>query len=389
MPNTADVLIIGGGCHGASLAFHLAQKGVKATVLERKTIASGATGRSSGLIRMHYDLEPESRLAWESFKYFIHWHELVGGNCGFERTGFIQIVADEYVPQLTSNVQMHQKIGIPSLLVTAGDVKRLAPHLVVDDFEVAAYEPESGYADAYTTTHLFLEQARARGAKLIQDCEVMAVRIVGGKVSGVSSSQGEFSAPVVVNAAGPWAAPVSKMVGLDIPVTTWRHDTMFIKRPPVIGSSHPTVIDDKINIYFRPETGGLTLVGLEDGNQLGEDPDGFTDKARPGFVERVVERICERIPVMEQGSVHSHHGGYDGLTPDQRAIIGPAGPEGFYLQCGMSGTGFKIAPAVGACLAELIVDGEAKTVDITPFRFGRFEEGDLLKGEHAYDSAWH
>jgi sarcosine oxidase subunit beta len=389
MTNTTDVLIIGGGCHGASLAFHLAQKGVKAMVLERKTIASGGTGRSSGLVRMHYDLEPESHLAWESFKYFYNWHELVGGDCGFERTGFIQIVAEKYVEQLKKNVKMHQRIGIPSFLVTAGDVKRLAPYLVVGDFEVAAYEPESGYADAYATTNMFLEQARAKGTKLVQDCAVTAIHVVGGKVSGVSTSQGEFSAPVVVNAAGPWAASVAQMVELDIPVTTWRHDTMFIKRPPIIGPSHPTVIDDSNDLYFRPETGGLTLVGLEDGNPIGEDPDGFTDKARPGFIERAVERICQRIPVMEQGAVHSHHGGYDGLTPDQRAIVGSAGPEGFYLQCGMSGTGFKISPAVGACMAELIVDGAAKTVDITPFRFSRFEEGDLLKGEHSYESIWH
>lgn len=388
MTNTADVLIIGGGCHGASLAFHLAQKGVRATVLERKTIGSGATGRSSGLVRMHYDLEPESRLAWESFRYFNNWREMVGGDCGFERTGFIQIVSEKYVEHLKNNVKMHQEIGIPSFLVTAADVKRLAPYLVVDDFEVAAYEPESGHADGYATTNMFLTQAREKGAKLVQDCEVTAINVVGGRVSGVNTTQGVFSAPVVVNAAGPWAAPIAKMVGLDVPADTWRHDTMFIKRPAVIGPSHPVVIDDVNEMYFRPETGGLTLVGLEDGNPIGDDPDGFTDKAQAGFVERAVERIIKRIPVMLQGAVHSHHGGYDGLTPDQRAIIGQAGPEGFYLQCGMSGTGFKISPAVGACMAELIVDGEAKTVDIAPFRFSRFEEGDLLKGEHSYESIW-
>jgi sarcosine oxidase subunit beta len=387
MAKTTDVLIIGGGCHGASLAFHLASNGVQATVLERKTIACGATGRSSGLVRMHYDLEPESRLAWESFQYFYNWNDLVGGDCGFTRTGFIQIVPEKYQSQLKNNIKMHQEIGIPSLLVTNEDIKRLAPFLVVDDIKVAAYEPESGYADA--TTYTFLEQARGKGAKLIQDCEVTSIHVTGDKISGVSTSQGKFSAPVVVNAAGPWAAPVAQMAGLEIPVNTWRHDTMFIKRSPGIGPSHPTVIDDSNEMYFRPETGGLTLIGLEDGNPIGEDPDGFTDKARPGFVERAVERICRRIPEMVQSGVHSHHGGYDGLTPDQRAIIGAAGPEGFYLQCGMSGTGFKIAPAVGACMAELIIDGEAKTVDITPFRFSRFDEGDLLKGEHSYESIWH
>lgn len=389
MTKTADTIIIGGGVHGASLAFHLAQRGSKVIILERKTIASGATGRSSGLVRMHYDLEPEARLAWASFQYFYNWEELVGGDCGFTRTGFMQFQDKEYIEQLRGNVAMQQRVGIPTILVGQDDIKRLAPMFNVEDVEVAAYEPESGYADPNSTTVSFLAAARAKGAELVQDCEVTAIETRGGKVAGVRTSQGEFSAPVVVNAAGSWAAPVAAMAGLDIPVDTWRHDTMFIQRPRDMGPSHPTAIDGANSMYFRPETGGLTLVGLEDGNPLGESPEGYSDKAKPGFIERAVERICLRIPDMERASVHSAHGGYDGITPDQRAILGQAGPEGFYLQCGFSGTGFKIAPAVGACMAELILDGEAKTVDISPFRPARFESGELLKGEHAYEDIWH
>ncbi len=392
MSNTADVIIIGGGIHGASLAFHLAQRGVKPVVLERRFIASEATGRSSGLVRMHYDLEPESRLAWESFQYFRDWDARVGGDCGFTRTGFVQIVAAEYIEQLKGNVQMHQRIGIPSMLVTAADVKRLAPHFTVDDFGIAAYEPESGYADPSASTAALMEAARRQGARLVQDCAVTGIQVASGKVRGAATSQGDFSAPVIVNAAGSWAEGVAKMAGVDIPVDTWRHDTMFVNRPPEMRLPHPTVIDDANSMYFRPERGGLTLVGLEDGNPLGESPDGYTDRAQPGFVERAIERICQRVPLMERASLHSAHGGYDGISPDQRAILGQMGqmgPEGFYLQCAFSGTGFKIAPAVGACMAELIVDGEANTVDITPFAPQRFAEGNLLKGEHAYDSLWH
>ena len=137
------------------------------------------------------------------------------------------------------------------------------------------------------------------------------------------------------------------MAGVDLPIDTWRHDTMFINRPKELGPSHPTVIDDINSMYFRPETGGLTLVGLEDGNPFGDFPEGYTDRSQPGFVERAIERICLRVPMMEQASLHSSHGGYDGITPDQRAVIGAIGPQGFYVQCGFSGTGFKIAPAVG------------------------------------------
>lgn len=388
MEQQADVIIIGGGIHGASLAFHLTQLGVRPLVLEKSFTASGATGRSSGLVRMHYDLEPEARLAWASFAYFRHWTERVGGDCGFTRTGFVQIVAPEYEAQLRANVLLHQRIGIPSLLVTAADVARLAPAFVTDDFTVAAYEPESGYADPSATVNGFLAAARQKGAGLVQGCVVTAVATTDSRVTGVITNKGEFAAPIVVNAAGPWARQVGVMVGLDLPITTWRHDTMFIRRPTAV-AAHPTVIDMANSMYFRPETGGLTLVGLEDGNPLGQSPDGDADHAAPGFVARAVERICRRMPQMEAGSLHSAHSGFDGLTPDQRAIIGAAGPEGYYLACGFSGTGFKIGPAVGAALAELIVNGAAQTVDIAPFALSRFATGDLLHGEHAYANVWH
>lgn len=388
MSETADVIIIGGGAHGASLAFHLAQRGLKPVVLERSFLASGATGRSSGLVRMHYDFEPESRLAWESFRYFYDWRGIVGGDCGFRRTGFLQIVQPEFTGHLKANILMHQKIGIPSLLITAEDVRRLAPGFRTDDFEYAAFEPESGYADPSSTASSFMEAARQKGARLVQDCLVTGIKTKGGKVTGVETSRGEYSAPVVVNAAGAWAARVGEMAGLKLPVNTWRHDTMIVRRPPELGPSHPAVIDDLCAMYFRPETGGLTLVGLEDNNPLGESPETDSERAKPGFVELAVERICQRIPVMERASLHSAHGGYDGITPDQRAILGPAGPEGFYLDCGFSGTGFKISPAVGACMAELICDGHASTIDISPFRFERFAEGKLLEGENAYENIW-
>lgn len=391
MSNTADVIIIGAGVHGASLAFHLAERGVKPLVLEKDFIAAGATGRSSGLVRMHYDLEPESRLVWVSFRdYFRMWKDRVGaGDCGFTRTGFLYIPHPGYEEQLKANVTMHQRIGIPAFVVDGEDVKRLAPSFYTEDIQAAAYEPESGYADPTATATGFLEAARQMGARLIQGCEVTGIIVSGGKVKGVNSTQGDFHAPIVVDAAGAWAAPVAALAGVDIPVTTWQHDTMFIRRPKEIGPSHPTAIDDANSMYFRPETGGLTLVGLEDNNPLGEDPSGGSDHAKPGFVERAAERICKRIPIMEQGSLHSAHGGYDGISEDQRALLGPLGPEGFYLDCGHSGTGFKISPAVGLCMAELILDGEAKTVDISGFAPSRFAEGRHLKGEHAYKDIWH
>ncbi|MCL4249276.1 MAG: FAD-binding oxidoreductase [Anaerolineae bacterium] len=385
MSQTADVIIIGGGVQGASLAFHLAQRGLDVIVLEKRFVGAGATGRSSGLVRMHYDNEVDSRLAWESFKYFTNWEDRVGGDCGFTRTGFIQIVARDQQDKLRANVAMHQRIGIPSLVITADDVKRLAPSFAAEDFDVAAYEPESGYAMPSDTASALMAAARERGVRLVQGTAVTGIRVTGGKVDGVDTTQGSFSAPVVVNAAGAWAGQINQMVGLDVPYDTWRHDTMFVARPAEVGPSHPTVIDFPKELYFRPE-GGLTLVGLEDGNPLGESPDSDTDHAKPGFVERAIDRICLRVPVMDQGGLHSAHGGYDGITPDQHPLLGAYGPDGFYLDCGHSGTGFKTAPAVGRCMAELIVDGAAKTVDISPFAPDRFAKGKPFKGN--YETIW-
>jgi len=138
-------------------------------------------------------------------------------------------------------------------------------------------------------------------------------------------------------------------------------------------------------MYFRTE-GELTLVGLEDGNPLGESPDSDTDHAQKGFVERAIDRICQRVPMMERGGLHSAHGGYDGITPDQHPVLGAAGPDGFYLDCGHSGTGFKTSPAVGLCMSELILDGVSKTVDISALAPSRFAEGKLIKGN--YESIW-
>ena len=386
MINTADIIIVGAGIHGTSLAYHLAKRGVQVIVLEKRFVAAGATGRSSGLVRMHYDTEIDSRLAWESFRYFRNWSEMVGGNCGFTRTGFIQIVARKDIDALRANVAMQQRVGIPSLLISADDVGRLAPYFLTDDFDFAAYEPESGYAMPSDTAAAFSTAARALGARLIQECTVTGLQITGGRIEGVETNRGTFSAPVVVNAAGAWAGKLNIMAGLELPYDTWRHDTMFVKRPTQMGPSHPTVIDFPKDLYFRPE-GGLTLIGLEDGNLLGESPDGDADHAKPGFVERAIDRICARIPVMEQGGLHSAHSGYDGITPDQHPMLGLAGLDGFYLDCGFSGTGFKIGPAVGLCMAELILDGAAKTVDISILTPLRFASGKLISG--AYHNIWH
>src|SRR5512138_1875374 len=218
MNQTYDAIVIGAGVMGASIAFHLAERGLKIAVLERKVTASGATGHSSGLVRMHYDLAAESELTFKSYQiYFGNWKERVGGDCGFQQTGFLQIAKREHADKLRGNVANQQKIGINTSVITIDEVQKLFPDLLTEHFEYAAYEPDSGYADATLTTNSFIAAAKLNGAMLIQNCEVTAVHTAGGKVISVSTSQGEFVAPILVNAAGAWAKHVGSLAGLGVP----------------------------------------------------------------------------------------------------------------------------------------------------------------------------
>ena len=388
MTQSYDAIIIGAGVVGTSIAFHLAERGLKPLIVERKTVASGATGHSSGLVRMHYDLRAESELAFVSFKqYFSNWRERVGGECGFMQTGFLQIAKREHEDKLRGNVANHQRIGINTSVITADDVKKLFPDLLTDQFDFAAYEPDSGYADATLTTNSMLEAAKRMGATLIQNCEVTGILASGGRVSGVTTTRGDLSAPIIVNAAGTWAAHIGRMAGVDIPFQTWTHDVAFLHRPPSLGR-FPAVIDDTINCYFRPEGSALILAAGEDESLRNEPPDAEDQTPTPNFLDNLIDAMLKRIPKLEESGLHSIHVGRDGISLDQRPILGAAGPKGFYLACGMSGTGFKISPAVGASMSELILDGKPKTVDISPFRFERFAEGQLLKGEFEYGHIW-
>ena len=388
MTDTADVIVIGAGVQGASLAFHLAARGASVVVIERSTVAAGASGRSSGLVRLHYHLLAETQLAWISFPYFRDWAERVGGDCGFTKTGFLWIEPASGGDRLRANVADHRALGIETSVVDAAEMRLIAPGLAVEDDEVAAYEPGSGYADPFGTTSGFMRAARDRGARLVQGAEVTAINVDGGRVTGVETSRGSFAAPVVVNAAGAWAGGMAALAGLEIPLTVWRHDTGYLGAPTDVARPIPVVIDGAHQMYFRPEGAELVLIGLEDHSGMGGSPDRDTSEAEPDFSERATERIIRRVPGLIEGTFRASHSGQDGLTPDQRPILGPAGPEGFYLDCGHSGTGFKTAPAVGLAMSELILDGAASSVDIAPFTFERFAEGRLLVGEHGGEPIW-
>ncbi len=392
VPATADVVVVGAGVQGASLAFHLAQRGVRVAVVERSAVAAGATGHSSGFVRMHYDLAVESALAWASFPYFTSWDQHVGaGDPGFVRTGFLQLADEHDAPALRANVGEQMRLGIRTSVVSPAAIAEIVQGIVLDGIVAGAYEPLSGYADPSGTASGFIAAASRLGATLSAGVRAIAIRSEGGRVTGLATDAGEIAAPVVIIAAGAWSAVLAATAGVTVPVEPWRHDTAYFGLPSSRPSSIPVVLDRPGAVYFRPEGRDLLLVGLETHNVLGGSPDLPVDVGDPSFIEVAVERLCRRVPWMALGDVRTSHGGQDGITPDQRAILGPvgsAGPDGLWLACGFSGTGFKTAPAIGRSMSEWILDGHPATVDITPFSFARIVEGWRLEGEHPYGPLW-
>ncbi len=384
MPS-ADVVVIGGGANGTSTAFHLAALGVRNVVLlERRHLAAGATGKSGSLVRMHYTNEAESRLAFESLKIFQDFDAVVGGHCGFESVGFIQIVPPGYERALARNVERQRRIGIDTRVISRDEVRQLLPGSHVDDIGAAAHEPSSGFADPNATTFSFAEAARQRGATLKLSCEATRIITRHDRVAAVETTQGRIDTPVVVVAAGAWAGRLLQPLGLDFGLTPHRVQISIFRWPPGFSGGHPAVIDAVHRLWLRPEGQTSTLAGVELG-VTHADPDLLDEGVDPGYVARCREKLAARLPVFHGAPMRGGWSGLIMMSPDGRPIIDqiPSVP-GLYGMLGDSGTSFKTAPAIGRCLAEWIVHGKPRTMDLTPFRSTRFAEGQPWQDDDNY-----
>jgi sarcosine oxidase subunit beta len=339
---------------------------------------------------MHYTFAPEAELAWKSLNYFAHWDDIVGRDredrgCGFVRTGFTIVVGQPNVEKLRANVAMLRGVGVDTHIVDPSELHRLEPALNVDDVALAAYEPQSGYADPVATTRSMAEAAERRGAAFILNAPVASIETAGGRVSSVTEASGKrHPADAVCVVAGPWTDRLLAPLGAAIGIRSERAQIAFFKRPAAI--THCGCIDIISGSYFRPHGDDLTLIGLGDVKAEYEpDPDGFREDNDADFVAEVAERLAQRVPAMTgAGYARGHAGIYD-VSPDSRAVMGPV-PRiaGLYAAAGFSGTGFKTSPALGAAMAELIIEGRSRTVDLTPFGFERLRQRRLIRGEHEY-----
>lgn len=374
----SDVVVVGAGVVGASVAFHLRRLGVgRVTLAERRSPASGATGRSGALVRTHYTNEPEAALAIAALPWFAEWADRVGGDSGFVRTGFVQLVGAGDAGLLRENVATLRRLGASTDVLAADQIRAAVPGLAVADDEPAAYEPDSGYADPVATTRSLVAAARGKGAEIRENCTVDGLLTAHGRVVGVRTPDGPVTADVVVLANGAWSTALTRPLGVDLPIVATRAQAAVVSRPaPLAGvAGHPAVIDRRHGIYARPYDSDRTLVGMSSSNA-----DRLTDldevPVAPGFAEQARDRLGAAFPAFSGQPVSHTQAGPLDVTPDRCAILGPVeGIDGLVLAVGMSGSGFKKAPAIGACIAELIQDGQASTADIRPFSYHRFERG--------------
>ena len=385
MTDTADVVVVGGGVIGVSIAFALASAGVRhVTLLEKGALASGASGRSSALVRMHYVNAEDARLAWASFPVFRDWCERMDSPAVFTQTGFLAVVGHQDALAVRANVEMLRAIGIDTTALSATDLERLEPFMNVEDIGAAAYEPASGYASPADVVEGFRRQAQARGAQIRQWTPVTRILRRDSAVVGVDTPAGPIDCGAVVVAAGAWAPRLCREIGVALDARPKALDTMLVTRPPELARPHMVVIDHVLGTYFRPEGRAHTIVGVP--CQVWDiDPDTMGTGLPASAPAEGAQMLTHRMPPMDRAVLARGYRAFDCYSADRHAILGAVrGIDGLYLATAFSGSGFKIAPAVGACLAELITEGRARTVDISAFRPERFAERRPIAGAHPY-----
>jgi sarcosine oxidase, subunit beta len=385
-----DVVIIGAGLEGLSVAWALTRRGTRdVTVFERNAVGSGFTAQSSGIIRCHYGVRSIAAMAWRSLPVLEDAKEALDADIGFHRCGYLVMVAEENAGALAANVAMQQELGIEVELINSDDAQDLFPQLRVDDCSAFAYEPRAGYADGYQTAQAFGQAARLGGARIHQSTPVAEITCEHGRVSGVRLASGaRIASDVVVVAAGPWSPPLVAPLGVDLPIRTQREQVMIVDPGQRIGVA--PILSDLVSLqYLRPEHDGLLLGNSDHHAPEWVDPDHHDRRVDEAHLVTAIEKFAHRFPSLSEAGLSSSYTGCYDVTPDYNPVIGPGPIDGLFLCAGFSGHGYKISPAVGDLMADLICDGTSRTGDVTAadFRLGRFADGDLLTSAHPYAGA--
>jgi glycine/D-amino acid oxidase-like deaminating enzyme len=391
MSETADVVIVGGGLEGAAAAWALSQRGVtNVIVLERHTVGSGMTGKSSGIVRCHYGVSSLAAMAAVGLEVFEKADEIFGDDIGFRQTGYVVGVGEPNVDALRKSLAAQRAVGVQTEEIDAGEVAKMWPWAELEPFAAFGWESRGGYGDAYQTAQAFAVSARAAGVRIRQSSAVTDLLLDGGRVTGVRLADGtEVAAGTVIVATGVWTRPFLARYGVDVPIEVVREQIVTIS--PGLDIGKVPVFSDLVSLqYVRPELGGEILFGNSD-LAHGEvaDPDNYLNRATDDFIDVTVDKVGTRFPGLTDAAISGSYAGCYDVTPDWNPVISRTEIDGLIIAAGFSGHGFKIAPAVGRLVADLVVDGRSADPRIpeTDFRLARFAEGDLLTSPYRYVGA--
>ncbi len=389
--DTAGVVIVGGGLEGAATAWALAERGVTDVVVcERGTVASGMTGKSSGIVRCHYGVSSLAAMAAYGLEVFEKAEEIFGTDIGFRQTGYVVGVGEPNVEAMRNSLAAQREVGVQTEEIDKSEVAGMWPGADLEPFAAFGWEQRGGYGDAYQTAQAFATSARAAGVRIKQGATVTGLVVEGDNVTGVTLADGStISADTVVVATGAWTAPFLAPYGIDVPIKVHREQIVMIDPGVELGAV--PVFSDLVSLqYVRPDVRGEILFGNSDLAELEiADPDSYLNRATEEFIDLTVEKVGTRFPGWTEAALSSSYAGCYDVTPDWNPIISKGPLDGLVIAAGFSGHGFKISPAVGRLAADLVIDGRSSDPRIpeTDFRFSRFAEGDLLTTRFPYVGA--
>jgi len=374
LPKTADVVIVGGGVMGASTAYHLALKGCRdVLLLERESFfGMQATGRCAGGIRYQFGTEINVRISCLSLPMLDRFEEELGQPIDLRHCGYLFLLTEgQDVAAFRQQVEMQNRLGVGTRWLEPAQIADLVPLLNLEGVLGGTFNADDGLADPNSVVQGYVSGARRLGARLLNDVEVSDILVEGGRVRGVVTDQGEVAAPVVVNAAGPWAGEIGQMAGAEIPIVPVRRQIVVTGPMPDIPPDFPFIIDFAPSLYFHREGEGI-LTGMSNH----DEPVGFDQSVDEEWELIHLEAAMQRLPVLEKAGLASRWAGLYENSPDAHPILGRIPDvEGFHCIGGFSGHGFQHGPACGLLVAEEILDGEAHTLDIATLYIDRFRKG--------------
>ncbi len=378
---TADVVIVGGGIVGSSIAYHLTEAGcAKVLVVERETHqGKGSTGKSMGGVRAQFATPVNIQMSLYSIPFYASFDERLGHPAGYKPQGYLFVATSErHLEYLRTNQEKQKALGLTTARMVSGDeITSRFPQLRADDVVGGSFCSTDGFVDPYSAMVGFMTRAAESGARLWRNAEVTAIHADSRGVTSVETTRGPVATRTVVNAAGPWAAQVAKLAGVDLPVEPLRR--MLVPTEPFDQFPHtaPMIIDMSNGFHFRPESLGFLLAWNDP-----EETPGFKTDFEPGFIEKVLTRAAGRVPCFENLAVNPKRAwaGLYEMTPDHHPILGPvAAVPGLFLANGFSGHGVMHAPATGKILSDLIVHKKCDLVDARLLALDRYREGRLIE----------